>query len=221
MTTALTPRARAGRLVRQLTTLYPETRCALDYATPFQLLVATILAAQCTDVRVNKISPALFARFGDPARMAVADPGELEALVQSTNFFRNKAKNLLACAQRIVEVHDGEVPRSMDDLVQLAGVGRKTANVVLGNAFNIPGFPVDTHVTRLSQRLGLTTNTDPVRIEADLTALVPAKEWTTFSLRLIDHGRRVCHARKPACDACALVKLCPKVGVSAPSQKAS
>lgn len=211
------PTLRIRRLLRELKRLYPDVRCSLHHETPFQLLVATILSAQCTDARVNLITPALFARFPDPQRLAKADLAELESLIQSTGFYHNKAKNLLACSQRIVEQHHGEVPRTMDALVQLAGVGRKTANVILGNAFDVPGLPVDTHVTRLSQRLGLTTNTTPERIEEDLTALVPRAEWTRFGLRLIYHGRQVCHARKPLCDGCALVELCPQLGVKRPA----
>src|SRR5262249_6068379 len=153
------------------------------------------------------ITPALFARFPDAAAFATAELAEVEALVRSANFFRNKARNIVLCCQQIMERHDGQVPGRMDDLVALAGVGRKTANVILGNCFGVPGLVVDTHVTRLSYRLGLTTHTDPVRIEQDVTALLLKKDWTTFSLRVIDHGRRVCHARRPACDSCTLSAL--------------
>ncbi len=206
-------RVRARRLVRGLARLYPEARCSLDYANPLQLLVATILSAQCTDARVNQVTPALFARYPDAFALAAADPAELETLIQSTGFFRAKARNLLLCCRQLVERHAGEVPRRMEDLVQLAGVGRKTANVILGNAFGVPGLPVDTHVGRLSQRLGLTRHTDPVRIEQDLAALIPRNQWTAFGHRMIDHGRQVCHARKPLCAGCALAELCPRVGV--------
>jgi endonuclease-3 len=213
MTTPAAMRSRARRLVRELARLYPEARCSLDFATPFQLLVATILSAQCTDARVNGVTPALFARFPDPQSMAAAEAAELEALIQSTGFFRNKAKNLLACSRQIVERHGGEVPQTMDELVQLAGVGRKTANVILGNAFGAPGLPVDTHVARLAKRLGLTRRKTAEQIEQDLNAAVARKEWSLFGLRLIFHGRQVCHARKPACERCTLARSCPKVGV--------
>lgn len=213
MTDRAASRRRARRLVRELARLYPDARCSLDFATPFQLLVATILSAQCTDVRVNLVTPALFARFPDAATLAGADLAEVEALIQSTGFFRTKAKNLVACALQLVEQHGGAVPETMEQLVQLAGVGRKTANVLLGNAFGIPGLPVDTHVTRLAGRLGLTASTDPVVIEGDLTALVPSGDWTRFGLRLIYHGRQVCQARKPACGECPLATFCPRVGV--------
>jgi endonuclease-3 len=205
--------ARARRIVRALARLYPDARCSLDYASPLQLLVATILAAQCTDVRINQVTPALFARYPDAASFANANPEELEALIQSTGFFRNKARNLIACCRQLAERHGGRVPATMEELVPLAGVGRKTANVVLGNAFGVPGIPVDTHVGRLSQRLGLTRHTDPVHIERDLMAVLPRQEWTAFAHRMIYHGRQVCHARKPLCDGCALAKLCPQTGV--------
>jgi len=213
-------RRRVRRLVTALARLYPDSVCALNHANPYQLLVATILAAQCTDARVNQITPAVFARYPDAHALACAETAELEGLIQSTGFFRNKAKNLILCAQRLVEYHNGEVPRRMEELVQLPGVGRKTANVILGIAYDIPGLPVDTHVTRLSQRLGLTRHSDPVAIEQDLNALIPPREWKLFSLRLIDHGRQVCHARKPQCDSCKLAKLCPRIGVDTGSQSA-
>jgi endonuclease-3 len=206
-------RGRARRLLRQLARLYPDARCALDYEDPLQLLVATILSAQCTDVRVNRVTPALFARYRDARAFADAEPGELEAAIQSTGFFRNKARNIIACCRQLLERHGGRVPATMAELNPLPGVGRKTANVVLGNAFGVPGIPVDTHVGRLSRRLGLTTETDPVKVERDLMRLLPEREWTMFSHRLIYHGRRVCHARTPDCGGCALAKLCPKVGV--------
>jgi endonuclease-3 len=214
MDTPLTDlRSRARRVVRELARLYPDARCSLDYQTPFQLLVATILSAQCTDARVNMVTPALFARYPDPETMATAELADVEKLIQSTGFYHNKAKNILACARQLLERHGGEVPPSMDDLVKLAGVGRKTANVLLGNAFGVPGLPVDTHVGRLSQRLGLTTDTRPEKIEDDLCGLVAKKEWTRFGLRLIYHGRQVCDARKPRCGECTLARLCPKVGL--------
>ena len=213
-------RSRVRRLVRELARLYPDARCSLDFATPFQLLVATILSAQCTDVRVNQVTPALFARFPDPQSMASADVVELQELIQPTGFYNNKAKSLLGCARQIVEQHGGEVPGTMEQLVKLPGVGRKTANVVLGNAFGVPGLPVDTHVTRLSQRLGLTKNKNAERIEEDLTAVVAKQEWTAFGLRLIYHGRQVCHARKPACEDCTLARGCPRVGLAEPDEPA-
>lgn len=201
------------RLLPLLAEAYPDASCALHYQTPLQLLIATILSAQCTDARVNQVTPAVFARYPDAAAFAQADPRELEALIRSTGFFRNKAKNIIACCRQLVEQYGGEVPATMEELVPLPGIGRKTANVILGNAFGVPGLPVDTHVTRLSRRLGLTRETDPVKIERDLTALVPRAEWTMFSHRLIFHGRQVCHARKPLCDACSLARVCPRVGV--------
>jgi endonuclease-3 len=206
-------RPRARRLVRELARLYPDARCALDHGSPLQLLIATILSAQCTDARVNLVTPALFARYGTAEAFAAADPGELETAIQSTGFFRNKARSIKACCQLIVSQHAGQVPGTMEELVQLPGVGRKTANVILGNAFAVPGITVDTHVGRLSRRLGLTTETDPEKVERDLMELIPKKEWTMFSHRLIFHGRQVCHARKPNCGACTLASLCPKVGV--------
>ena len=206
-------RSRASRINRELARLYPDARCALDFGSPFQLLVATILSAQCTDVRVNLVTPALFAKFPDAETMAVADPNEVESLIKSTGFFRNKTKNILECARQLVEEHYGIVPQTMEQLVPLGGVGRKTANVILGNAFGVPGLPVDTHVGRLSQRLALTRSTDPVVIEREVTAIVPKKDWTAFGLRMIYHGRQVCHSRSPLCEECTLTRMCPKVGV--------
>lgn len=207
-------------LVDRLARLYPDSRCALDYANPLQLLVATILSAQCTDERVNKVTPALFARFPDARAFAAARTPELEKLIQSTGFFRNKAANIQGCCRMLVERHGGEVPRALDELVLLPGVGRKTANVVLGHCFGVPGITVDTHVGRLSRRLGLTTQDDPVKVERDLMAQWPPEAWSITSLRLIDHGRAVCAARKPACDRCALADDCPRVGVARPMGKA-
>jgi endonuclease-3 len=206
-------RSRARKIVRELAQLYPDAHCALHYENPLQLLIATILSAQCTDVRVNMVTPALFRRYPDAAAFANASPAELEGMIQSTGFFRNKAKNVIACCKKIVEEHGGEVPATMDELVPLPGVGRKTANVILGNAFDVPGITVDTHVGRVSRRLGLTVHEDPVKVEYDLQELVPKSEWTAFSHRVIFHGRQVCHARKPRCNECALAKLCPKIGV--------
>ena len=217
----LTPRTRARRIARGLAVLYPDARCALDHEGPLQLLVATILSAQCTDVLVNKITPALFARYRTAADFATASPDELESLVRRVNYFHNKARNLILCCQQLVERHGGDVPDNMDDLVSLAGVGRKTANVVLSNAFGVPGIPVDTHVGRLSQRMGLTTHTNPVRIESDLMALLPEREWTPFGKRMIDHGRRVCHARKPLCESCSLAASCARAGVGVAASEGS
>lgn len=208
-------RTRARRIVRELASVYPDAHCALHYSNPLQLLVATILSAQCTDIRVNMVTPALFARYPDAQAFAGADRKELEKLIQSTGFFRNKARNIQLCCQQLVEQYGGAVPATMEELVPLAGVGRKTANVILGNAFGLPGIPVDTHVSRLSQRMGLTVVSDPVKIERDLMDLVPKKEWTMFGHRMIFHGRQVCHARKPACDQCTLADLCPRIGVQA------
>jgi endonuclease-3 len=207
------PTRRARRIVRELARAYPEARCSLDFDSPVQLLVATILSAQCTDARVNKVTPALFARFPDAHAVADAEPAELEALIRTTGYFRNKAKNIIRCCRQLVEDHDGEVPRTLEALVKLAGIGRKTANVVLGHAFGLAGIPVDTHVGRLARRLGLTTRANPVHVEHDLNVLIPKKDWSLFGLRLIYHGRRVCRARKPRCEECNLAGLCPKVGV--------
>ena len=205
--------ARVRRITRGLAKLYPDAHCALNFENPLQLLIATILSAQCTDVRVNLVTPALFARYRDAQAFAVADIAELEKAIQSTGFFRNKAKSIQACCRLIVEHHGGQVPGSMDELFPLPGIGRKTANVVLGNAFGIPGITVDTHVGRLSRRLGLTKHDDPVKVERDLMELIPQKDWTIFSHRMIFHGRQVCFARKPNCEGCALAKDCPKIGV--------
>jgi len=200
----------AAKYYALLCAAYPDAHCALDYRNPYELLVATILSAQCTDVRVNLVTPALFARYPDPAALAEADRGELETLIKSTGFFRNKAKSLEGMAQAVVARHGGAVPRTMDELTQLPGVGRKTANVILGNAFGInDGIVVDTHVTRLSNRLGLTGETDAVKIEQALIPLFPREQWTMLSHLLIEHGRRVCDAKKPRCGECVLADLCP------------
>jgi endonuclease-3 len=194
---------------------YPEAACALEHGDAFGLLVATILSAQCTDARVNLVTPQLFARYPDARALAAARREELEAIIHTTGFFRTKARNLVAMAQRLVEDHDGAVPRTLEALTALAGVGRKTANVVLGTAYGLAtGVVVDTHVKRLARRLGLTDSTDPKVIERDLMAVVPRKEWVDLAHRLILHGRRVCRARSPRCDACALEAICPKVGVT-------
>src|SRR5689334_5358000 len=206
-------KARARRIMRALAGAYPDAECALRFDGPLQLLIATILSAQCTDARVNMVTPALFARYPDAHAFAGADPRELEQMIHSTGFFRNKARNIIACCRELVEKHGGEVPATMEELVPLPGIGRKTANVILGNAFDVPGIPVDTHVNRLSQRMGLTKETDPVKIEHDLGRLIPKKDWTLFGHRMIFHGRQVCHARKPLCEQCTLAEVCLRVGV--------
>jgi endonuclease-3 len=188
---------------------YPEARCELDHADAFQLLTATILSAQTTDVRVNMVTPTLFARYPTPDDLAAADPAEVEEIVKSTGFYRNKTKSIIGMAQTLVDRFDGEVPGRMSDLVTVPGVGRKTANVVRSVALGLPGLPVDTHVGRLSRRLGLTTETDPVKVELELNPMVPAAERGEFSLRLILHGRRVCLARSPRCGECVLADICP------------
>ena len=208
-------RRRAASIHRKLAAAYPDAACALHYETPLQLLVATILSAQCTDVRVNMVTPSLFARYRDVHAFADAKLPELEEAIRTTGFFRNKARNIKACCEAIVKEHGGKVPDTLESLVKLPGIGRKTANVVLGNAFSVPGITVDTHVGRLSRRLGLTKHTDPVKVEHDLMALLPPKDWTLFSHEIILHGRQVCHARKPKCSACVLKRICPKVGVTA------
>src|SRR5262245_4991315 len=206
---------RVTAILTILEELYPEATTALDFGTPLQLLIATILSAQCTDDRVNKVTPALFARYPDAAAFAGADRAELEGMIHSTGFFRNKAKAIVSCCADIVARHGGEVPRTLEALTALQGVGRKTANVVLGNAFGIPGLVVDTHVGRLSRRLGLTAETDAVKVEFALMEVVPRERWTRFSHWLILHGRRICVARKPRCSICPLAPHCPRVGVSA------
>jgi endonuclease-3 len=206
------PRGRATEAVRRLAGEYPgsaEELCALDHDGPFQLLVATILSAQTTDERVNMVTPEVFAAFPTPADLAAADPERLEKMIHPTGFFRSKAKSLIGMARAVEERFGGRVPAEMDDLVTLPGVGRKTANVVRSVAFGLPGLPVDTHVLRLSRKLGLTTETDPVKVEMDLNALVPAPERGALSLRLILHGRRVCVARRPRCPDCLLNDFCP------------
>jgi endonuclease-3 len=206
--------ARVQALIEILERLYPEATTALDFATPLQLLVATILSAQCTDKRVNLVTPGLFARYPDAAAFAGAETAELESMIRSTGFFRNKTRAIRECAADIVARHGGEVPRTLEELTRLRGVGRKTANVVLGNAFGIPGVVVDTHVARLSLRLGLTRERDPVKIEHNLMAILPTERWSVFSHWLILHGRSTCIARKPRCSVCPLLPHCPRVGVT-------
>ena len=204
-----TAKGRANEVHRRLTIDFPEALCELDHRNAFELLAATILSAQCTDARVNDVTPALFARYPGPEDLADADPEELEELIKSTGFYRNKAKSLIGMGQALVERFGGEVPGAMEDLVTIPGVGRKTANVVRSVALGLPGLPVDTHVQRVAHRLALTTESDPVRIELALNALLPAAQRGPFGLRVILHGRRVCSARKPACGNCSLADICP------------
>ena len=208
--TALVRRAR--RINRELKELYPEVHTELDFGSPLELLVATILSAQTTDIRVNLVTPALFDRYRSAADYASADRAEMEKMIQSTGFFRAKTNSLIGLGQALCERFGGEVPAKLADLVTLPGVGRKTANVVLGNAFGIPGITVDTHFGRLARRFGWTTSTDPVKVEEEVGSLFPRKEWTDLSQRMIWHGRRVCHSRKPACGACGLARWCPSYG---------
>lgn len=213
---------RTEEIIKRLKKEYPDAHCALEHSNAFELLVATILSAQCTDERVNMVTPALFRRYRGPGHLAGAETPELEEAIRSTGFFRSKAKSLQAAARDIVEKHGGEVPRTMEEMTLLRGVGRKTANVVLGNAYEISsGVVVDTHVTRLSHRLGLTAQKDPVKIEHDLMEKVPKRDWTLFSHLLIHHGRAVCQARKPRCAECAVAPHCPKIGVPAPIRAAA
>jgi endonuclease-3 len=208
--TALVRRAR--RINRKLAQMYPDVHTELHFSTPLELLVATILSAQTTDHRVNMVTPVLFARYRTAADYASADREDMEKIIQSTGFFRAKTTALIGLGQALCDRFGGEVPPRLRDLVTLPGVGRKTANVVLGNAFGIPGITVDTHFARLSRRFGWTTETDPVKIESEVGALFPRSEWTMLSHRVIWHGRRVCHARRPACGACGLARLCPSFG---------
>jgi endonuclease-3 len=205
----------AAKVVAHLAADYPDVTCALENESAFELLIATILSAQCTDERVNMVTPELFRRWPTPEKMAAAPIDQLEKVIHSTGFFRNKAKNIKACSRELAEKHDGEVPRDIEAMVTLPGVGRKTANVVLGTCFGMAtGVVVDTHVTRISNRLGLTKHTDAVKIERDLMELVPQIEWVDFAHRMIHHGRQVCVARKPKCDVCSMSSFCPKIGVA-------
>jgi len=214
MTATTEEKRYAARVVRHLARDYADAECALRFQSPFQLLIATILSAQCTDERVNIVTQELFARYPTAELMAGATQRQVEKLVQSAGFFRVKAKNIRACSKVIVQEHGGEVPRSLEALVKLAGVGRKTANVVMGTAMGIAtGVVVDTHVGRISRRLGLTSESDPVKVERDLMELLPEKEWINYSHRMIHHGRKVCNARKARCEQCGMKKLCPRIGV--------
>ncbi len=207
-------RLRARKIDRTLADAYPDAWCALRHENAWQLLVATILSAQCTDERVNMVTPALFTRYPTPEALARADRAELENLIHSTGFFRQKAKSLLGVAAATVDEFGGELPRDLDALVKLPGIGRKTANVVLGTAYGVPSIVVDTHVRRVANRLGLTAADDPTKIEMDLRELLPPASWTHFTHRLIHHGRRICVARRPRCPECPLAGLCPRIGVA-------
>lgn len=214
MSPKITAEASSARSIyRILTKEYPDARCELDFNSPLELLVATVLSAQCTDVRVNAVTPVLFNRFPTLEKLAAAKLSEIEEIIYSTGFFRSKAKNIKELANKILNDFGGEVPHDLAQLVTLPGVGRKTANVVLGNAFGIPGLTVDTHFGRLSRRFGWSTATDPVKVENDVAKLIPEKEWTLLSHKLIWHGRRICHSRKPECGICPLAKLCPSAGI--------
>ena len=204
---------RARRMARELAVIHPDAHCELDFTTQLELLVATVLSAQTTDKTVNKVTPTLFARYPDAHAYAGADREELETILKPTGFFRAKANSVIGLGQALVERFDGEVPGNLPELVTLPGVGRKTANVVLGNAFGVPGLTVDTHFGRLVRRFGWTAEEDPVKVETEVAELVPKKEWTDFSHRVIFHGRRVCHAKKPACGACGLAAWCPSYGI--------
>ena len=205
---------RTKKIITGLKKTYPDAHCELNYSNPLELLIATMLSAQCTDKRVNLVTAELFRKYRSAADYAAAALPELEREIRTTGFFRNKAKSIKTCCQALVEKHGGQVPRTMEELITLGGVGRKTANVVLGNAFNVnTGIVVDTHVARLAQRLGLTKEKDPVKIEQDLMALVPRKQWTMFSHWLIWHGRRRCYARNPDCPNCEVASLCPRLGL--------
>jgi endonuclease III len=216
-----TDKRRAAEIVKRLLRAYPAARCALDFKDPLELLIATILSAQCTDVRVNMVTPVLFKKYPTAESLAAAPRKDVERIIQSTGFFRNKAKSIQECCRRIVAEHGGQVPRTMEELVELPGVGRKTANVVLGTAFGIAtGVVVDTHVGRISRRLGLTAANDAVKVEQDLMAQIPKRDWIDFSHAMIHHGRAICIARRPKCEICPLEPICPRIGVEERGQKA-
>jgi endonuclease-3 len=212
-------RARTKQIIQGLTNAYPDAHCELDHSNPLELLIATILSAQCTDKRVNLVTPHLFKKYPNAVSYAAAPSAELEEAIKSTGFFRNKTKSIQTACRTLLERHNGKVPQTMEELRELGGVGRKTANVVLGNAFNINcGVVVDTHVARLSERLALSSQKDPEKIEQDLIELVPQEQWTLFSHLLIWHGRRRCFARNPDCPGCEIRKLCPRIGVKVPAK---
>ncbi|HBQ21089.1 MAG: endonuclease III [Deltaproteobacteria bacterium GWA2_38_16] len=206
-------KARTLKIFTQLKKNYPNAKCALNFKNPLELIVATQLSAQCTDIRVNIVTPPLFKKYKTAKDYANANPLEFQKLIRSTGFFVNKTKSILGACKKIAVLHKGQVPRTLEELVELPGVGRKTANVILGNAFNTPGLVVDTHVLRLTQRMGLTKNRDPVKVEFDMMKLIPQPEWTLFSHVITHHGRQICIARKPLCSKCSIEKWCPKVGV--------
>ena len=213
MTADTENRKKARAIYRILTKTYPEIRCELDFKNPLELIVAVVLSAQCTDKRVNQITPALFRKYKSAAGYARAPLPEIEEYIFSAGFYHAKARHLKGLGTKLVEEFDGEVPATLEELITLPGVGRKTANVVLGHAFNIPGITVDTHFGRLSRRFEWTTSMDPVKVEFEVGDLIPQKEWTNLSQRMIWHGRRICHSRKPACGACPVAKICPSVGI--------
>jgi len=206
-------RKRARAIYRLLTRRYPEVHCELDFKTPFQLLIATVLSAQCTDKRVNQVTPILFKKYGTPRAMAAAHILDLEEIIYPLGFFHSKAQKVKSLSERLITEYNSKVPGNLDELVTLPGVGRKTANVVLGHAFGIPGITVDTHFGRLSRRFEWSASLDPVKVEHEVGALIPEAEWTNLSQRMIWHGRRICHSRKPACGACPLATLCPSFGI--------
>lgn len=216
--TALGMKRRARRINRELADLYPDAHAELDYTNPLELLIATVLSAQCTDKRVNQVTPELFRRFPDAAAYAHANLEEIEEIIRPTGFFHAKAKSIVGLATALVDKFDATVPSSLEELITLPGVGRKTANVVLGNAFDTPGITVDTHLGRLARRWKITANTDPVQVEHDLMELIEQPEWTMFSHRAIFHGRRVCHSRRAACGACTIARLCPSYGIEGPTE---
>ena len=215
----MTKKSNATQIYKILSKTYPNVKCELTFQTPFQLLVATVLSAQCTDKRVNMVTPNLFKKFGTPEKMAKARQTDIEKLIRSAGFYRTKAKNIKLLSNKLLTDFEGKVPRSLESLIKLPGVGRKTANVVLGHAYGIPGITVDTHFGRLSRRFGWSKNQDPVKVENDVSKLIAEKEWTNLSQRLIWHGRRVCFARKPACGACVLKNFCPSFGIGIKDEK--
>jgi len=215
----MTKKSNANQIYKILSKTYPNVKCELTFKTPFQLLVATVLSAQCTDKRVNMVTPNLFKKFGTPEKMAKARQTEIEKLIRSAGFYRTKAKNIKLLSNKLLTDFEGKVPKNLESLIKLPGVGRKTANVVLGHAYGIPGITVDTHFGRLSRRFGWSKNQDPVKVENDVSKLIAEKEWTNLSQRLIWHGRRVCFARNPACGACVLKSICPSFGIGIKDEK--
>ena len=215
----MTKKSNANQIYKILSKTYPNVKCELTFKTPFQLLVATVLSAQCTDKRVNMVTPNLFKKFGSPEKMAKARQSEIEKFIRSAGFYRTKAKNIKLLSNKLLTDFEGKVPKNLESLIKLPGVGRKTANVVLGHAYGIPGITVDTHFGRLSRRFGWSKNQDPVKVEIDVSKLIAEKEWTNLSQRLIWHGRRVCFARNPACGACVLKSICPSFGIGIKDEK--